>query len=207
MCNAVGGEHYIQDFRRLTHIPREIPDDVKKIYLNNNEISNIESGAFAFQFHCKNLRLDHNQLTEIRNDMWIGLVALQYLSLEHNAIGYIDPSAFSDLPSLKGLYLHDNKLTTLPDNIFPPKQMPKIEILTLHDNNLKRNELDWLSQLCNSGQVEEYTIRSDDISCTNKDNNNNNKQDKRDATHSTTQLVPIQVPEQGESTFVEIYPS
>ena len=194
------GEDYIQSFGRLTQIPQGIPNDVNKIYLNNNEISNIDSAAFAFHFHCKNLRLDHNQLTEISKDMLTGLDALQYLSLEHNVIQYIHPAAFADLPNLKGLYLHDNELTTFPDNIFPPKQMPTIEILTLHDNNLKRNELNWLRELCEGGQVHEYTLPGNHLQC-NKNDNNDVKQEKRDATRSTTQLVQ----EQGKSTFVKIY--
>ena len=164
----IDGQLYINSFSKLTHVPREIPSDATKIYLNNNEISDIESGAFAFHFHCINLRLDHNHLTTIRNDTLIGLVALEYLSLEHNAIDYIDPSTFTDLPNLKGLYLHNNKLTTLPVNIFPPKQMAKIQILTLHGNNLKRKELGWLRELCKNEQIQEYTIRNDYIPCTSR---------------------------------------
>ena len=97
--------------------------------------------------------------------MWKGLVALKYLSLEHNDIKSVHTSAFTDLSNLKGLYLHNNKLTTLPGNIFPPKQMPTLEILTLHENSLKRDELGWLRELCDDGQIEEYTIRGDDIAC------------------------------------------
>ena len=160
------GQFYTNCFSKLTDVPTDIPSNATKIYLNNNYISNIEPGVFAYNTKCTNLRLNHNKLTEVRSDMWTGLGALEYLSLEHNDIGYIAPSTFADLPSLKGLYLHDNKLTTLPDNIFPPKQMPTIEILTLHDNNLKRNELGWLRELCENGQIQEYTIRGDDITCT-----------------------------------------
>ena len=163
----VGGQkYYMNDFGRLTFVPRDIPFNVKKIYLNNNEISDIESRTFAKNFQCTKLRLDWNRLTEVRNDMWKGLLALEWLSLEHNDIKHVEPSAFTDLPNLRGLYLHNNKLTTLPGNIFPLKQMPTIEILTLHENSLRRNELGWLRELCEGGQIQEYTIRGDDITCT-----------------------------------------
>ena len=98
--------------------------------------------------------------------MWAGLGALEYLSLEHNEIKHVEYSTFADLPSLKGLYLHNNKLTTLPGNIFPSKQMPTLEILKLHENSLKRSGLGWLRDFCNSGQIQEYTIRGDDVQCT-----------------------------------------
>ena len=162
----VSAQFYMKCFSKLTHVPTDIPSNATKIYLNNNEIFQIEPGAFAFHTQCVKLRLDFNELTEVRNDMWTGLVALEYLSLEHNDIGYIAPSAFADLPNLKGLYLHNNKLTTLPENIFTIKQMPQLEILTLHENSLKRNELSWLRELCEGGQIQEYTIRGDDIRCT-----------------------------------------
>ena len=163
----VGGQqYYMNDFGRLTFVPRNIPFNIKKIYLNNNEISDIESGTFAKNFQCTKLRLDWNRLTEVRKNMWMGLAALEWLSLEHNEIEHVEPSAFADLPNLRGLYLHNNKLTTLPGNIFPQKQMPTIEILTLHENSLRRNELGWLRELCEGGQIQEYTIRGDDITCT-----------------------------------------
>ena len=164
--SCLAGEHlYSKSFSKLTQVPRDIPSNATKIYLNNNKISYIESQAFAFHSQCAKLRLDYNKLTEVKNDMWKGLLALEYLSLEHNDIKSVHSSTFADLPNLKGLYLHNNKLTTLPENIFPPKQMPELEILTLHENSLKHNELGWLHELCDSGQIQEYTIRGDDIAC------------------------------------------
>ena len=132
----VDAHNYIKGFSKLTHVPREIPSNSTKIYLNNNDIENIESETFAENSQCASLRLNQNRLTIIRKDMWTGLVALEYLSLEHNVIETVEPSSFAELHNLKGLYLHNNKLTYLPDNILPLKEMPKIEIMTLHDNKL-----------------------------------------------------------------------
>ena len=161
----VEGLNYIRSFEKLTHVPRDIPAAAIKIYLNNNVISNIKYGAFARDSHCLKLRLDQNRLTDIRKEMWTGLVALEWLSLEHNDIGSIHSSAFADLPNLKGLYLHNNKLTFLPRNIFPPKQMPAIQTLTLHQNSLKHDGLGWLRNLCDNGLIQEYTIRGDNVHC------------------------------------------
>ena len=160
------GEYYLNSFNKLTDVPREISRNATKIYLNNNHIAHIESEAFSENSECVKLRLDNNKLTEVRKDMWTGLVSLQYLSLEHNNIEHVDPSAFVDLLSLKGLYLHFNKLKSLPGSVFPPKQMPILEILTLHENKLKRDELGWLRELCDRGQIQQYTVRGDDIKCT-----------------------------------------
>ena len=147
----LGARIYMKNFQGLTDIPKDIPDDVDKIYLSENQIANIESGVFVKNSRCIKLQLDYNKLTEIRNDMLTGLVYLEWLSLEHNEIKTIYPFAFAGLPSLKGLYLHSNKLTTLPGNIFLLKQMPLIEILTLHQNSLNQEDLDWLRDLCDGG--------------------------------------------------------
>ena len=167
----MGGRLYINDFRKLTNIPRDIPHDIERIYLNNNCLVNIKSGAFSNYSQCTKISLDWNRLTEVRHDMWKGLVALEWLSLEHNEIKHIEPSAFADLPNLKGLYLHNNKLTTLADNILPLKQMHVIEIVTLHGNDLGHEEFDWLHDLCDNGQIQEYTIGEEDILCNGRKDN------------------------------------
>ena len=184
VCGFVGGEKYMNDYQILTQIPRDIPHNVKKIYLNNNCISSIEGQAFAKNTRCTNLRLDWNQLTEVRKDMWTGLVSLKYLSLEHNYIEVIEPSAFSDLPNLKGLYLDNNKLTTLSWNIFPLKQMPVIEVLTLHGNILKQKDLGWLYGLCEDGQIQQYTMGEEAILCRSASHNSS---DKKNVSHNSTQ--------------------
>ena len=87
----VATQTYMYHFQRLSDIPKEIPADAHQIYRDNNDISNIESGAFAENSQCWKLRLDRNILTEVRNDMWTGLVALESLSLEHNDIQHVEP--------------------------------------------------------------------------------------------------------------------
>ena len=195
-CFATG-QTYINDFRKLTYIPTDIPHDTKKIYLNNNCLVNIESGAFAKYSQCTKISLDWNRLTEVRNDMWTGLLALEWLSLEHNEIKHIGPSAFADLPNLKGLYLHNNRLTTLPGNIFPSKQMPTLEILTLHENSLKRSELGWLHKLCDKGQVQEYTIGEQDVLCRSSRSNDNNNNHKANGSN----VAQLEHNTQGETRF------
>ena len=132
--------------------------------------------------------------------MWTGLELLQYLSLEHNDIQHVGPSAFADLPNLKGLYLHSNKLKTLSSNIFSPTQMPLIEILTLHDNSLNGNELRWLHDLCENGQVQQYTIGEEDILCSsNSRNDDNSKNDDNNA--YTNNVAQLEHNSQGETRF------
>ena len=69
-ASFVDGLNYIRSFQKLIQVPRDIPRNTVKIYLNNNEISDIESGTFAKNVQWTKLRLDWNRLTEVRNDMW-----------------------------------------------------------------------------------------------------------------------------------------
>ena len=106
-CKLCGRTELHQRFPEIDSSSRDIPRNAVKIYLNNNNISYIESGTFAKNFQCTKLRLDWNRLTEARKGMWKGLLALEWLSLEHNDIKSVQSSAFANLPNLKGLYLHN----------------------------------------------------------------------------------------------------
>ena len=43
--------------------------------------------------------------------------------------------------------------------------MLAIQILAIHGNSLNHDDLGWLRNLCDSGQIQEYTIRGDNVHC------------------------------------------
>ena len=76
--------------------------------------------------------------------MWQGLNSLKQLRLWHNLISYIEPGSFESLSKLEGLYLHNNRLTTLEQNVFGTL-IPQKLTLILSDNPLvcdSKNVLD-----------------------------------------------------------------
>ncbi|XP_078597602.1 uncharacterized protein LOC144873799 [Branchiostoma floridae x Branchiostoma japonicum] len=76
----------------LTEIPADIPAATERLYLNNNQISNVQPNVF------------------------VGLAALEFLHLENNKITDegITEKSFSGLPLIEGLYLSNNLLRQFP---------------------------------------------------------------------------------------------
>ena len=78
---------YTCDTCGLTEIPTGIPSDAKKMYLTNNQISNIPTAAFkGFRF-------------------------LEILDVSNNDITDIDDGVFSDMSRCEMLWLNNNQLT------------------------------------------------------------------------------------------------
>ena len=64
-------EYYNNDCG-LTEIPTDIPSGAYQVWLDGNQIANIEARALSHLAHCTFLVLDRNKLTNIRVDMWDG---------------------------------------------------------------------------------------------------------------------------------------
>ena len=172
-CCVNCGEDHMNDetfekpHKGLTKIPNNIPANVKKIYLNNNLITEVMGHTFQKHAECTKLRLDYNRLTEIRGDMWIGLKSLKSLFLRDNNIIRVEDSSFSDLPKLEGLYLENNKLTTLSVNTFFPNRPAKLGI------NLHGNPINWDSALCwlheaqEEGWITKFNLPEETKDCSN----------------------------------------
>ncbi|XP_063069381.1 SLIT and NTRK-like protein 5 [Engraulis encrasicolus] len=104
------------------------------LHLGNNDISEIEAGAFNGLQGLKRLHLNNNKIDSLREDMFIGLELLEYLQLDYNYISHVDASAFSKLRHLEVLILNDNLLSALPPNVF---QYVPLTHLDLRGNQLK----------------------------------------------------------------------
>ena len=81
--------NYFRDGCGLTEVPTDIPSDAKKVYLENNQISNILAEAFSHLTSCTYIRLKNNSLTLIDAADFVGLESLKTLVLEYNSIADI----------------------------------------------------------------------------------------------------------------------
>ncbi|XP_041699672.1 SLIT and NTRK-like protein 5 [Coregonus clupeaformis] len=104
------------------------------LHLGNNDISNVESGAFNGLQGLKRLHLNSNKIDALTEDLFVGLESLEYLQLDYNSITHVEPKAFSKLRHLEVLILNDNLISTLPTNIF---QYVPLTHLDLRGNQLK----------------------------------------------------------------------
>ena len=138
-------------------VPDDIPALASQIHLQDNQISSIQPGAFINNTVCTTIRLDFNKLTTIRGNTWEGLKALKYLFFGGNNIGTVEMQGFSHLPGLEGLYLENNKLTYLSQDIFYPNQPARLKLI-LYGNPFTKGDqrLCWILK----GQTEGWITRS-----------------------------------------------
>ncbi|ELU06701.1 hypothetical protein CAPTEDRAFT_68205, partial [Capitella teleta] len=95
--------------RGLTSVPEDIAPDVTHLYLNDNDITRIREADFN----------DNNSLTVLR------LISNEITTITFDELSY--------LTKLTGLYLSNDRLTTLP-NI--AQFMPSLNELWLKENPL-----------------------------------------------------------------------
>ncbi|XP_033867206.1 SLIT and NTRK-like protein 5 [Acipenser ruthenus] len=104
------------------------------LHLGNNDIQEVETGAFNGLQGLKRLHLNNNKIDILRDDTFVGLESLEYLQIDYNYISIIEPNAWSKLHQLQVLILNDNLLSSLPSNIF--RYVP-LTHLDLRGNRLK----------------------------------------------------------------------
>ncbi|XP_077368554.1 SLIT and NTRK-like protein 5 [Festucalex cinctus] len=104
------------------------------LHLGNNDISEIETGAFNGLQGLKRLHLNNNKIDILRDDTFAGLESLEYLQIDYNYISNIEPNTLSRLHQLTVMILNDNLLSLLPPNIF--RNVP-LTHLDLRGNRLK----------------------------------------------------------------------
>lgn len=130
-CNNIAIQH--------SHIPFLARDSLSGInnanflVLEDNEIEEIETGAFRNVSINQAMSLKMNKLREIRRGVFEG-VQVPVLFLGFNSISYIDYQAFYNMTNLKMILLDHNQLTTI--NPFWFKSTPKLTNINLSSNKI-----------------------------------------------------------------------
>lgn len=120
---------------------------LKYLFVDKNEIYEIEDNSFEGLTELTGLTLTRNKLSFIKERTFAGLLNLHTLALDNNDIATIESGAL-DMPGLTNLILRSNRLTHLPDSIF--SRLPSLQYLHLDHNKLNRltdNLFDGLSRL------------------------------------------------------------
>ncbi len=112
--------------------------NLKVLDLANNQLSTIESNAFAGLTSLEDLDLTNNQLSTIESNAFAGLTNLENLNLNNNQLITVESNAFAGLTSLEGLYLQNSQLTTIESNAFAG--ITNLKVLDLANNQLSTIE-------------------------------------------------------------------
>ena len=118
---------------KVSNLPKDISKliNLRLLILNRNNLSLFPSD-FAKLDNLQILRLDDNLFDHLGDDIF-SLKSLEYLYLKRNKISTIDSIQNPEVSKLKVLFLDDNKLTSVPNNI---SRLENLEILSLTNNNL-----------------------------------------------------------------------
>ncbi len=134
-------------------------EDLNLLDLSHNQLTTVPTSALATFSNLKTLILNDNpiqifsswdfqdlsiremnincmpELIIVDSAAFLNLPLLEVLKMYDNPrLSYIDPEAFTDLPNLRELYLHSNHLPALSVEVI--YALPKLEVLSLHDNPL-----------------------------------------------------------------------
>ncbi|XP_050029797.2 uncharacterized protein [Dermacentor andersoni] len=114
------------------------PSNVTSLHVNDNQLSQIEDGAFASVPKLANLDLSRNRLTSFPSGAVLPLTRLQRLDLRFNSIGELDVKELAavarSLVSLRSLHLSSNVITSVHDAMF--YYFGNLTILDLDNNNI-----------------------------------------------------------------------
>ncbi len=127
-CSTFNGQN-----QSHTEVPANIPPGTTVLYLYNNQISTIQSGAFTGLGNLQILELRGNQISTIQAQAFTGLSSLQAVNLGGNQISTIQSGAFSGLSNLQRLLLSGNQISTLQSG-------PFTGLSSLHTLNLNHNQ-------------------------------------------------------------------
>ena len=110
---------------RISDLPSSLfreYSSLQEIDISNNVLTTLQDGLFSHLSRVKRLYLQDNRLTRISKDDFADMSDLLTLNLTNNRIFFSDLSGaflpFRNLGSLMFLYLQDNRITDLPDNVF-----------------------------------------------------------------------------------------
>ncbi|XP_061440449.1 relaxin receptor 1 isoform X2 [Rhineura floridana] len=109
--------------------------DLKYLYLQNNNISFVSGHAFRGLYNLTKLYLSHNKITFLKPCVFEDLHKLEWLIIENNTIKCVSSLTFYGLNSLILLVLMNNSLAQLPDKRLC-QHMPRLNWLVLRRNKI-----------------------------------------------------------------------
>mmetsp|Transcript_12367 Transcript_12367/g.15381 ORF Transcript_12367/g.15381 Transcript_12367/m.15381 type:complete len:295 (-) Transcript_12367:24-908(-) len=133
--DVAGSGSLAMEQRSLSEFPEEVFSgrywNLKSLILRDNLIAKVPLSLNRLYFLI-DLDLTHNQITKIEPDAFRGLRQLSVLVLSHNSISDMKP--FLSMVNLKALYLSNNQISHIPDEI---NQLTQLRVLHLNNNHIK----------------------------------------------------------------------
>lgn len=94
----------------MVYIPRGLPKGLTKLFIDNNQVVELEPMLFKEGSKLKVLTLESNKVRKVHQDSLIYTNELEKLNLQGNEISLIDVGTFTNLPHLQMLTLTQNPI-------------------------------------------------------------------------------------------------
>ncbi|XP_057654506.1 toll-like receptor 7 [Diorhabda carinulata] len=120
--------------RYADEVPQKIPMDVTELYLDGNNIRELQNHVFIGRKNMRVLFVNNSAVETIQNSTFNGLQFLQILHLEDNKIVELKGYEFEQLSHLKELYLQNNRISVIGNNTLEP--LTSLDVLRLDGNRL-----------------------------------------------------------------------
>ncbi|XP_031732952.1 slit homolog 1 protein-like [Anarrhichthys ocellatus] len=132
---------------QISNVERGAFDELKeleRLRLNKNHLGQLPELLFQKNEGLSRLDLSENSIQAIPRRAFRGATGLKNLQLDKNHISCIEEGAFRALRSLEVLTLNNNNVSSIPVSSF--NHMPKLRTFRLHSNALRCDcHLAWLS--------------------------------------------------------------
>uniref|UniRef100_A0AC34FEV5 Slit n=1 Tax=Panagrolaimus sp. ES5 TaxID=591445 RepID=A0AC34FEV5_9BILA len=134
--------------------PNTLPLETTELYLNGNNISEIDKASLNRLTNLVRLDLSNNELTVIENEIFQQLNKLDVLILNFNKIQCLEEYAFSGLNSVRILSLHGNNLSQISHKTFSNLTRTIQQIAMLNNPFYCDCNLAWFNQWISQSYVE-----------------------------------------------------
>jgi Leucine-rich repeat (LRR) protein len=124
---------------------------VKRINLENNEISEIHEQAFAENFDLQFIEFSGNKMTTLPQNLLTNQTQLQSLDFCSNLISDLPENIFKNLQNLKSLSLCWNQITNLKHEWF--LKLTSLQTLNLGTNNIAELPQDIFKPLTSTSNI------------------------------------------------------
>ncbi|XP_065214538.1 toll-like receptor 6 [Planococcus citri] len=115
-------------------VPSRIPMDATEIYLDGNNLAELDSHVFIGKKRLQVLYLNDSNIATIHNKTFNGVNELKVLHLENNDLQSLEGFEFNELEKLSELYLESNHIKDVAESTFVP--LKQLEVLHLEQNRI-----------------------------------------------------------------------
>nr|XP_011414273.2 leucine-rich repeat-containing protein 15-like [Crassostrea gigas]XP_011414275.2 leucine-rich repeat-containing protein 15-like [Crassostrea gigas] len=144
--------------KRLMKIPTELPKKVEKLYLQHNEIADLEPNSLCGLPELQELYLQNNKLSLIKSSTFTGTCVpnLKVIRLDNNRISSLEENAFFNLTNLNMTYFTNNRITHINPRSF-------VECLKMSFLHLGQNYLDHIPSLSLLTGLQQLSIQGNKV--------------------------------------------